>query len=372
MRIQAIESFPVEIPLKPAYRMITALGVHDVSRYLVVRVISDDGLEGAGEATVSVRWSGESVWGAKALVDRILAPAVIGCDPCDIVEIDRRLDLAAVQNWFAKSSIEMACWDLQGKLAGQPVYELLGGACRPLTVRSRFSMGAYDVDRARQRAAELVAEGFDTIKVKVGGPAEQDIARVRAVREVIGPTRWLTIDANCGWDADTAIYCIQALDDCRLSLVEQPTPNGDYASLARVRRETRPPVMADDICFDMVHARELIRNACCDVINLYPGKQGGIRKARLIAEFASKHGVACSIGSNLEFDIGTAAMAHFVVATPNMQVEKYPGDMLGPAYHEVSIVTNPIHIRGPLTTITERPGLGIDVNWNIVKEHRCD
>ena len=99
----------------------------------------------------------------------------------------------------------MACWDVLGKAAGKPVYELLGGACRPLAIRSRFSMGAYDVARARARAAELVEQGFDTVKVKVGGQPEDDIARVRAVREVIGPERKLVIDANCGWDADTAI-----------------------------------------------------------------------------------------------------------------------------------------------------------------------
>jgi L-alanine-DL-glutamate epimerase-like enolase superfamily enzyme len=372
MRIKTIESFPVEIPLKAAYQMITALGVHDVSRYLLVRVLTEDGIEGAGEATVSVRWSGETVWGAQAVVDRILTPALIGCDPTDIDEVDRRLDLAAVHNWFAKSAIEMACWDIKGKSLGKPVYELLGGACRPLAVRSRFSMGAYDVERARRRAGELVEQGFDTIKVKVGGPAQADIDRVRAVRETIGPDRQLTIDANCGWDVDTAIYCIQTLDDCRLALVEQPTANGDYDALARVRRETKPPVMADDICFDLVHARELIRNQCCDVINLYPGKQGGIRKAQQIAEFAAEHRVACSIGSNLELDVATAAMAHFVVATSNMQVEKYPGDMLGPAYHQFSIVKEPIDIRGPMTTISNRPGLGIEVDWQKVKEHRCE
>ncbi len=372
MRIVAIESYPVLVPLKPAYRMITALGVHDLSRYVLVRVLTDNGLEGVGEATVSVRWSGESVWGAKAMIDRILTPAVLGADPTDIVDIDRRLDLAAVGNWFAKSAIEMACWDLAGKSAGKPVYELLGGACRSRTVRCRFSMGAYDVERARKRAAELIAEGFDTIKVKVGGVAEVDIARVRAVREVIGPQRQLTIDANCGWDAETAIYCVNALADCHLSLVEQPTANGDYEGLARVRRRTSPPVMADDICFDFVHARELLRNGCCDVINLYPGKQGGIRKARVIAEFAAQHGVVCSIGSNLELDVGTAAMAHFVVATPNMRVDLFPGDMLGPVYHEFSVAREPMEIRGPLTTVSERPGLGIDVDWKLVRENACD
>ncbi|GIS60182.1 MAG: hypothetical protein CM1200mP2_24070 [Planctomycetaceae bacterium] len=99
------------------------------------------------------------------------------------------MDRAAADNWFAKSAIEMACWDIQGKEAGKPVYELLGGAVRPLPITCRFSMGAYPLERARQRAGELVEEGFTTIKVKVGTDIEEDVARVAAVREVIGPHR---------------------------------------------------------------------------------------------------------------------------------------------------------------------------------------
>lgn len=372
MKITKIETYSVTIPVKPERRMISSLGQHTVSRYVLVRVETDNGLEGAGEATVIPRWSGETVWGAQALIDHVLAPEVIGCDVEDIAEIERRLDGAAIHNWFAKSAIEMACWDLLGKAAGKPVYELLGGAVRPLAVRSRYSMGAYDVPRARQRAAELVAMGFTTIKVKVGRDPEADVARVRAVREVIGPNIELTIDANCGWQADTAIRCIRALEDCRLALVEQPTPDGDYEALARVRRETRVPVMADDICFNLAHARELVRNECCDVISVYPGKQGGIRKAREIIDFAAEHGVACSIGSNLELDVATAAMAHLVVASPNMQVEKYPGDMLGADYHEVRVAKNPVQIEGPITTISDRPGLGVEIDWDLARRHRCE
>jgi L-alanine-DL-glutamate epimerase-like enolase superfamily enzyme len=102
---------------------------------------------------------------------------------------------------------------------------------------------------------------------------------------------------------------------------------------------------------------------------VYPGKNGGIRKSRVIAEYAAQHGIGCSIGSNLEWDVGTAAMAHLVVATPNMQVEKYPGDMLGPVYHEVRVAKNPIDIRGPIVTITDQPGLGIEVDWQVVRQH---
>ncbi|MDB5344413.1 MAG: ykfB 2 [Schlesneria sp.] len=370
MQISQIETIPVRIPLKPDRRMISALGRHDVSDFLLVRVTTDTGLEGWGEATVTPRWSGETCLGAKAMIDQILSPAALGVDPGDIEELDRRLDAVAVGNWFAKAAIEMACWDIQGRALGKPVYELLGGACRPLTIRSRFSLGAYEPERARRRAAELVAAGFTTIKVKVGVDPVRDVERVRIVRETIGPDIALTIDANGGWDVPTAIRCIRELADCQLTIVEQPIPPGDYTGLARVRNETGAKILADESCFDLVHARELIAHQCCDAISLYPGKNGGIRKVREIAQFAEQHGIACSIGSNLEWDLGTAAMAHFVVATPNMQIEVYPGDLLGPDYHEVSIARNPIPIDGPITTLGTAPGLGIEVDREIVERHR--
>lgn len=371
MKITHLETYPVRVPLKPIRQMKSALGEHTVSQYLLVRLVADGELEGAGEATVMARWSGETVWGAQAVVERLFKPVLLGCDVHDVAELDRRMDAVCKHNWFAKSAVEMACWDIQGKAAGKPAYELLGGAARPLQFRCRFSMGAYDLDRARQVAAERVEAGFTTIKVKVGGPVEDDVARVRAVREVIGPDLDLVIDANCGWDVETALAAIARMQDegLNVALIEQPTPDGDYAALSRVRRETGLPVMADDICFNLAHARELIRNDCCDVISLYPGKQGGIRKACEIAEFAAGAGVACSVGSNLELDVATAAMCHLVTAAPNMQVDRYPGDVLGPVYHEFSVVRDPVPIEGPLVTTPDRPGLGVEVDWDVVRGH---
>lgn len=376
MKIAAIETHPVRIPLKAAYRMISALGKHWESHFVLVRLLTDDGLEGAGEASATVRWSGETMWSVQALIDRVLAPLLIGQTldssrpMASITALDQIMDRVAAHNWFAKSAIEMACWDVLGKAAGKPVYELLGGACRPLGIRSRFSMGAYDVERARARAAELVEQGFDTVKVKVGGQPADDIARVRAVREVIGPERALVIDANCGWDADTAIHCLRELADCNIAVMEQPTPDGDYEQIARVRRESGVRVMADDMCFNLVHAKELIRNQGCDLISVYPGKNGGIRKAREIVQLAEQHGVGCTIGSNLEWDVATAAMGHLIVATPNLRVEEYPGDLHGPAYYEQRIVKEPLSIVGPVTTISDRPGLGVEVDWELVGEQK--
>lgn len=376
MKITAIESYAVEIPLKPERRMISALGEHTVSRYVLVRVLTDNGLEGVGEATVMPRWSGESVWGTKALIDRVLAPLLIGLDPHDIATIDERMERAAALNWFTKSALEMACWDLQGKAAGKPVYDLLGGAARSREIRCRFSMGAYPLERATCRAAELVEEGFTTIKVKVGTVPEEDIARVQAVREVIGPERDIVIDANCGWDAPTAIDAVRRMTELGLNVgvFEQPTPQGDYAALAEVRRAIGPEVqvMADDIVFDMVHARECLRNEAVDVVSVYPGKCGGIARTKAIVEYCGEHGIPCSMGSNLEWDIATAAMCHMCVACPNLKIEEFPGDILGPEYHEIRIARNPLTIQGPMVAITDEPGLGIDVDWDLVRQHLCD
>jgi muconate cycloisomerase len=370
MQITRIEAIPVRIPLKPERRMVSALGKHDVSDFVLVRLGTDLGIEGVGEATVTPRWSGETVWGAQAIITHVFAPTLVGCDPRDLDEIDHRLDAVAFDNWFAKAALEMACWDIAGRAAEKPVYELLGGACRPLSVRSRFSLGAYEPAVAEERASALVAAGFDTIKVKVGTEAVQDVARVRAVRAAIGPDVALTVDANGGWDEATALSCLEQLADCRLTLVEQPLPRGNYTGLKRLRARTGHKVLADESCFDEVEARELIEQGCCDALSLYPGKQGGINKARRIAAMAAEHGLPCSIGSNLEWDVGTAAMLHFIVATPNLQVERFPGDCLGPSYHEFSIATNPLAISGPLTTLHAAPGLGIEVDWDLVDRHR--
>src|SRR6478672_2772699 len=125
LRIASIETHPVRVPLKPAYRMISALGRHDESQFVLVKLLTDNGLEGAGEATATVRWSGETVWGVQAVIDRVLTPLVVGTEldpakPLDsIAALDRRIDATVQHNWFAKSAIEMACWDAVGKASGK-------------------------------------------------------------------------------------------------------------------------------------------------------------------------------------------------------------------------------------------------------------
>lgn len=370
MKIASIETYCVRIPLKAERRMISALGRHDRSEFVLLKLTTDTGLVGAGEATVTPRWSGETVWGAAAIIERLFAPALIGMECADLTAIEMRLDQLAVGNWFAKAAIEMACWDVLGRAAQRPVYELLGGAVRPLKIRNRFSLGAYAPEVAAERAALLVEAGFKTIKVKVGGDPTEDLQRTRAVRDVIGADRELTIDANGGWNLDQAREFLRQAQELNIAWVEQPLQRGDYTETRRLKQEFPIQVLADESCFDEVQLRELIHHGCCDAITLYPGKQGGLRKARQLAHLAADHNLPCTIGSNLEWDVGAATMLQFVVSTPNLKVESLPGDCLGPTYHEFSIAQEPLQIQGPFTTLPNKPGLGVDVNWELVQQHQ--
>src|SRR5439155_2385585 len=136
---------------------------------------------------------------------------------------------------FTKAAVEMALLDLWGQRDERPVYDLLGGACRPLALPIRFSLAAGTPEATAALAAQRVREGFRTIKVKVGTDPAADVARVRAVREAIGPEIGLTVDANGGWSAEDAIRVVREMAPLDLSLVEQPTPRDELEAMAQVR-----------------------------------------------------------------------------------------------------------------------------------------
>jgi L-Ala-D/L-Glu epimerase len=342
MRIAKISTYLVEVPIRKEIMITSSLGTHSVTRLVLLRLDTDEGISGIGEATVTPRWSGETAWGTQAMIDHYLAPAVIGREVQGIPGALDAMEKTAWANPFAKSAIEMAMLDAWGKAAGKPVYELLGGAVRDLAIPIRFSLAANPPEVTAANAARRVEWGHRTIKVKVGLNPREDVERVRAVREAIGPDVQLTVDANGGWSVDDAVWALKEMRSCRLLLAEQPVRREDLDGMAEVRRRVDVPVMADEGVFTLWDAEQALKKESCDIIAVYPGKNGGITVSKQIAEMAAERGVACAVGSNLELDPGTAAMCHLTVATRNIAAELYHGDILGPLYHEGSVVRNPI------------------------------
>jgi muconate cycloisomerase len=289
------------------------------------------------------------------------------------------MDKTAHVNSFAKGAIEMALLDLQGQILGQPVYRLLGGKASPEGpankefqgpgelgvptrdgIRLKFVVGAVEPEVSAQRAKAMVDRGWKAIKVKVGRhPHPQaDVDRLKAVREAIGDT-WLSVDANGGYTVDQAVWVASRFEKLNVMLFEQPTRRNDHVAMAEVRSRTCIPIMADESVFTPLDAIEVIRHRAADVISLYPGKHGGIRPTQQIAKIAEAAGIPCTIGSNLEREVATAAMAHVVVCTPNLQCEKFPGDLIGPVYFQQTLTTEPLKYKADRVWAPEKPGLGV-------------
>ncbi len=371
MKITRVEAIPVSVPLKKGLTAKTAHGEHAVSPYVIVKVYTQAGIVGLGEATISGLWSGETQAGAVSAIRDYIEPAILGMDPRDRTAIRRAMDFMIKLNPFTKAAVEMALWDIAGKAVGLPVYHLLGGKVRD-RVRIKLVVWARDVDGSRAMAEEHLKLGVSCVKVKVGLDPETDIARVRAVREVAGPDIPVTIDANCGWTIQQARHCLRALADTNLLLAEQPIPAGDPAALAELRRETPFPIMADESVFTLQDAWLLTTHRAADIFSVYPGKHGGIAATAEIVAVAKAAGIRCTIGSNLELGIGTAAMLHVAAAFPEIDTEAFPADTIGPFYHDADLITQPLELGPPHAKVPSGPGLGVVLDEDQLKRYRVD
>jgi muconate cycloisomerase len=372
MKITSLETIPIRVPLKPQLAIRGARGLaHLVSPFLLVRVHTDDGLTGLGESSCTPRWSGEDQVSAAHFIRSYFAPLLIGEAIDDVERLNAKFASAVAGNYFTKSAIEMALWDLLGKARNKPVYELLGGKQRE-SVGTKWSVSGVEPAKAAEIAQWAVAQGFTAMKVKGGIEPGGDVARLRAVRDAVGPAIKLGVDANGGWPTPrVAIDTIQTLyDRCAIAFAEQPIKPGDNDALREVRQNIPVPLIADESVYTLEDAQMLARAEAADVFSIYIGKAGGIGPARQIADFAHSAGVKCTLGSNLELGVGTAAMIHFALSSPALDPDAYPCDIIGPLYYEDDVVEPAHAIDSGQAIGANQNGLGIALRADKVLEYQ--
>jgi muconate cycloisomerase len=366
LKITSIETIPVRVPIQERLAIRAKGGVHSVSPFLLVRVNTDEGIHGLGEVSCTPRWSGEDQVTAAHFIRTIFAPLLEQHDPRDIELLTLRMRHALAGHPFTKAAIEMALWDILGKVSGLPVYRLLGGPVRDF-VPTKWSVSGLEPARAAEIAAWAIEQGFHAMKVKVGIDADQDIARVAAVRKEIGTVR-LGIDANGAWNPAQAVRMIRRLEDFDLAFAEQPIAPGDIEAMAEVRGSIDVPVIADESVYSVRDAFQLARAGAADVFSIYIGKSAGIGPARQIAAVAEAAGLVCTLGSNLEMGVGSAAMIHFAMATHAIS-DDFPCDIIGPLFYEDDLLLEPLPIRGGEARPPEKPGLGVELDEEKVRRY---
>ena len=371
MKITHLETIPICVPLKPGLSTKTAHGEHVDSPYVIVRLHTDEGFTGIGEATLAPRWSGETSPGCVAVIEGLFAPLLIGQDPLNITAARIKINEAIRHNSFTKAAIEMALWDLAGKYYNVPLFKLLGGRVRE-QLPVRLVIGAFSPDKTAELTQMFIDWGARCLKVKVGLHPEDDLQRVRTVREVAGPEIPIGIDANQGWSLSTAIRMLKSLEPFDILFAEQPIRGDDLQDFTELRKHTRIPLMADESLFTAQDAHQLSATGGVDIFSVYPGKHGGLATAQKICCIASAAGNRCSMGSNLELGVGTAAMLHLATALPEIASEQYPGDFIGPFYHATDLLREPLSLGPPFATAPTGPGLGVELDEQQLARYRDD
>lgn len=372
MQIVAIESIPVSVPIHPGRAVVGARGRHDRSPFLLVRLHTDEGLTGLGEVSCTPVWSGEDAVTAAHVLATYISPRLIGQDPRHLGRVAALVDGAIAANTFTKAGVEMALWDIAGKTLGVSVSRLLGGPVRD-GVRTKFSIGAFEPGRAAEVAAWAVEQGFSAMKVKVGLDVEEDLRRVRAVREAVGEQVLLGVDANGGWPLGEAQRACRALrEGMQVAFVEQPVAAEDLAGMAVLRDRLDVPVVADESVGTPADALRVAESGAADVLSIYVGMAGGIARARRIAELSETARLGWTIGSNLELGVALAAHLHLACGLGGLADRQVPCDVISPFYYEADVLATPLRIDAGWAEPPAGAGLGVELDEELVDRYRQD
>ncbi|WP_088009156.1 mandelate racemase/muconate lactonizing enzyme family protein [Indiicoccus explosivorum] len=355
MKIKKAVIRSVEFPLKEPF--IISYATYPEMPAVILELETDTGLIGYGEAVPDEHVTGESAAAAAAVLKDVLLPAVIGMDPFNIEAIHQKMDSVLIRNPAAKAAVDIACYDLMGKAAGQPVYNLIGGKAKEaLTYPKVLSIEEPRV--MAEKAERALAEGYVSLKLKVGqGHPQLDVERIAAVRQAVGKDVQIRVDVNQGWKSPgMAASLIRQLEPLAISWVEQPIRIGDIAGLAEIRTKTAVPVMADETLHSMDDLLEIIRQRAADAVNIKLMKCGGIYPAAAMAKTAEAAGITCQIGSMVESSVGSAAGYHVALARTNIGSTELTGPLL------FTEEIGNLHYELPFVRLSGQPGLGIEID----------
>ena len=358
-RITKIEAFQVDLPLHEGSYKWSGGNTVKVFDSTVVAIHTDAGVTGYGEVCpLGPAYLPAYARGARTGIAE-LAPHLIGADPTELSVVNGLMDAALRGHPYVKSALDMACWDILGKVTGQPVGTLLGGRYGESFALYRAISQASPTEMAG-KVALYRAEGYTKFQLKVGGDPDTDIERIHAAAAKLLPGDVLIADANTGWTQHQALRVADAVRHVDV-YIEQPCAS--YQECLAVRRHTNRPFILDEVVDGIGMLVEGVRDQAMDVINLKISKVGGLTKARQIRDLAVSLGIALTIEDTWGGDIITAAIAHLAHSTP-------PGYLFSAtdfnSYVTVSIAQGaPQRNHGRLAA-GAAPGLGVEPRWEVL------
>ncbi len=341
---------------------------------VLVKIETDEGVPGIGEAA----YFGGPPMITKTIIEKELADYIIGEDPLNIERLWEKMYQRSIKHGrkgaiiASMSGIDVALWDIKARVAGMPLYRLLGGCHEK--IRAYASAGFYAEGKGLRELAEEMAsyvkEGFTAVKMKIGRLSQaEDVARVAAVRKAIGPNIDLLVDGNNAYSAYEAIKIARKMEEYDIFWFEEPVPAEDIEGSARVAAAIDTPLAAGENEFTRYGFRDLIINQALDIAQPDTTWCGGITEARKIAAMASAWNITC-VPHSFSSAIALVSNLHFSASIPNSLFQEFDRNH-NPLREE--LLTEPVKInKDGYIDLRDRPGLGIELNESVVQKYRVD
>ncbi|MEY2916905.1 MAG: hypothetical protein RIS73_619 [Bacteroidota bacterium] len=360
IKIKKVEAIIVDLPtIRPHHLSMTVMKSQTM---VIIRIMCSDDIEGIGEATTigGLSYGEESPESIKLNIDSYFTPLLIGQNATNIHKAMFLLDKNIKANRIAKSGIETALLDAQGKRLGVPVSTLLGGAVSDI-LPVLWTLASGDTQKDIAEAEQLLASGRHNIfKLKIGWQNPSvSIAHVSAIKKAMGNRAKITVDVNQAWDESTAKMGIAKLQDAGIDLIEQPIVKENFEGLARLTSMFTVPIMADESQADLSDAYKLAKIRACDVFALKIGKAGGLYNVLKVATIAEAADISLYGGTLLEGTIGSVASAH---AFSTLRKMSWGTELFGPLLLTDDIVKTKIEYSNGCMQLPQGVGLGLELD----------
>lgn len=359
MTITHTDIWKFSIPMHP---FTIATGTMTFAQNTFIRVHLSDGTHGVGECSAFPMITGETQATCFEM-GKEFARLWKGKDPLDIDARLQELDDFAAFNATIKSAFDIALYDIAAKQAHLPLFRYLGGSYKE--IETDLTIGIASPAEMAKKAEEFVKDGVRIIKIKLGKKIEDDIERVKLIREAAGPSTILRIDANQGWSYEDAVDALLSMAKYKVEFCEQPMRSWNDHYLPNLKKISPIPIMADESAYNHRDAERLIKANACDSVNIKFAKSGGIREAIRIHDTCKKHNVPCMMGGMLESRVAQSAFAHFALAHDNVRYFDMDTPMLG---HTEDPVVGGVRYKKYTIETPLDPGIGADANDDFLKK----
>jgi D-galactarolactone cycloisomerase len=365
VKITDVKTIRLRATIPAEGQVLSRSGVRNTRSTTLVQVETDDGVSGIG----SCSGNGELI---EIIIEKVLKPLLVGMDPTAIEDIWDRAYIRGGHKEFgtrgigivALSGVDIALWDILGKVRGLPIYQLLGGKCRDQVPVYATALYPEEPSRVARRARGFADQGFHGVKIKVGFDLDQDIRIVRAVRQELGKDFIIMTDANQGYSVDVALKASDAFAECGAFWLEEPLFVEDIEGHAILREKGKTPIAVGENLHTRYAFENFIVRQAVDFIQPDVARAGGISEIKKITALAAKHKVPVSFHTWGD-GVALAASVHLSAALRDCIVME-----LDYTYNPLreELLREPFKVQEGYLIPPEKPGLGIELSQDALRK----